>query len=171
MAEIWKPIVGFEGYEVSDQGRVRSLDRTVLRRDGVYMRVHGRPKHFSMGGHGYYGVHLSGGGAGGMRLVHRLVAIAFLEPDSTRLFTNHKDGVKTNNVVGNLEWVTKSENAIHSFRVLGQRTSLPKKPVVIGGIRYGSFYEAATALDCSAGHIHSSLAKNHKLRGMEVTLG
>ena len=173
MDEIWKPIEGHPFYEVSNLGRVRSLPRTTIRSNGVRMSMKGGIRKVTPSGWGRY---LSVGmvdasGANTRHLVHRLVALAFLPPDLSRHFTNHKNGVKTDNRLENLEWVTKSENTIHSFRVLGQRTSLPKKPVIIGGVRYGSMFEAASTLGVSAGHIDSSLRKGHKLRGMEVRLG
>jgi hypothetical protein len=51
-------------------------------------------------------------------LVHRLVALAFIpNVDDTKKEVNHKDGVKTNNHISNLEWVTSSENQIHAFKI------------------------------------------------------
>lgn len=58
--------------------------------------------------------------------IHRLVAKYFLDPpDSPDMEVNHIDGVKTNNFATNLEWVTKSENAKHAYR-LGLRHTQPK---------------------------------------------
>ena len=56
-------------------------------------------------------------------LVHRLVGIAFIPNPSGKRTINHKDGVKSNNNVSNLEWATDSENAIHAFN-----TGLRKAP-------------------------------------------
>lgn len=54
---------------------------------------------------------------------HRLCLIAFegLSPDEKKIHANHKDGVRDNNNIDNLEWNTVSENAIHSYTVLGKK--------------------------------------------------
>lgn len=59
------------------------------------------------------------------RLVHRLVAIAFIDNPNNYRDVNHIDGNKENNRVDNLEWVTASQNAIHAYR-LGLRVKPPK---------------------------------------------
>ncbi len=101
MTEKWVPIAEFLGYEVSSLGRVRS-PRQVLK----------TPKLKS----GYLSVCIHKQN----RLVHREVAKAFLgDPPFADAETNHKDGNKGNPTLANLEWVTKSENARHSYRVLG----------------------------------------------------
>lgn len=109
MDEIWKPVVGYEGlYEVSSFGAVRSLDRSA---DAGGSR--GRLLKPALKKHGYLCISLS---AYGKRLdvrVHRLVAEAFL-PSSDLPEVNHKDCIKTNNAVTNLEWVNRTGNARHA---------------------------------------------------------
>lgn len=104
--ESWRPVLGFEGaYEVSDAGYVRSIKREPIILAPRYDRV------------GYIKAALFKGGKYYPRLVHRLVAEAFLGPaPSERHEINHIDGDKTNNRVGNLEWVTRSENGKHAYR-------------------------------------------------------
>jgi hypothetical protein len=95
--EVWKPIDGSPGYQVSDQGRVRSPSRLL------------RP---GLGSHGYLGVAL---GRSRHALVHRLVIEAFRPPIDGLPHVNHLDGVKTNNRLDNLEWSNKSQNQHHAI--------------------------------------------------------
>lgn len=110
----WKPVVGYEGlYEVSDMGRVRSLHKNTKSSKvaGNIMRLHAKPK-------GYLGVSLSKNGKVSTKMVHRIVAIAFISNPFGKLTVNHKDADKQNNRVDNLEWATQLENVQHA-RALG----------------------------------------------------
>lgn len=110
--EHWKPVVGFEGlYEVSDHGRVRSLDRMTARglRKGQMM------KPFALDT-GHLRVRLSRDGRGSGPLVHRLVLEAFVGPCPDGQEGCHSDGNPENNHVGNLRWATRSENQLDSVR-------------------------------------------------------
>lgn len=115
--EIWKDIPGFEGlYQVSSHGRVRSLDtfKKVYRFGVPYLRKKkGRILKPVKHTNGYLVVQL---GRGNRRFVHRLVAEAFIENPEHKPAINHKNGIKTDNTVENLEWVTYSENQIHAKR-------------------------------------------------------
>lgn len=115
MNEEWRDIPGHEGYQVSSLGRVRScwVGGWAGRKGKWKIRKPG------LAGNGY--PHLAlGPRPGGGRFqdyVHRLVAFAFIGPRPEGMEVNHKDGVKTNNLPSNLEWVTHSENERHSIRI------------------------------------------------------
>lgn len=166
--EHWRDIAGSPGYQVSDLGRVRSLDR-VLHQQQPYgvqdRRFKGKlltPQAFS---NGYLAVYL---GRRNGNLVHRLVAIAFI-PGDTALQVNHKNGKRDDNRAVNLEWLTCSDNHRHSYR------ELPRKPhgktivVIVGGNRYDSMLDAANALGVVAGSVASALSRGHRCKGLEVT--
>jgi hypothetical protein len=110
--EKWKPIIGYEGYyEVSNHGRVRGLPRITSSNRPVL----GRDKKASFQGRGYLSAWLSKEGNESNCLIHRLVATAFLSNKSNLPEVNHKNGIKTDNGVWNLEWCTKSYNIKHGF--------------------------------------------------------
>lgn len=116
--EKWKEIEGYEGiYEVSTEGRVRSLARKCLGRPGFYAE---RKSVFLKPGvskKGYYRVLLSNGMRKNIS-VHRLVALAFVEGRTeSKNQVNHKNGDKADNTVSNLEWCTVSHNNRHARRM------------------------------------------------------
>ncbi|MDP3939861.1 MAG: NUMOD4 domain-containing protein [Deltaproteobacteria bacterium] len=166
--EEWRDVRGFEKrYQVSDLGRVRSLDRTLTDALGRTRRLVGRVLAQEVGTNGYLGVHLV---KGVRRLVHRLVAIAFL-PGGRDLQVNHKSGVRSENAATNLEWLTCSDNHQHSYRELSRKQHAKTAPVVVGGVWYPSGLAAAQALHVNAGSIQSALTRGHRCRGMEVCYG
>lgn len=112
MEEIWKPIKGFEGhYEVSNYGRIRSLDYYSVMRDGRRKTVKGRIMSQIPDRYGYPCVNLYDENHKMKHLtVHRLVAIAFIPNPNNLPVINHKDEDKTNNCVENLEWCTVKYN-------------------------------------------------------------
>ncbi|WP_079708588.1 NUMOD4 motif-containing HNH endonuclease [Paraliobacillus ryukyuensis] len=113
---IWKPVKGYEGlYEVSSNGEVKSLKRTVDFR-GFKKIVNERILKLGDSGDGYPTVYLSKNGKRNTYKVHRLVAIAFHENSDFSLQVNHIDGNKRNNHYKNLEWTTKQENIIHAHK-------------------------------------------------------
>lgn len=103
--ETWKPVVGYEGlYECSSHGRVRSV--------GGNKGQHRKPHilHQQKNHKGYMMVKLSKNDVKKDFSVHRIIASAFLENPENKPQVHHKDGVRNNNIVSNLEWVTASEN-------------------------------------------------------------
>jgi hypothetical protein len=122
-----RPVVGWEGfYEVSDDGRVYSMARTVEKSDGTTKALPGREMCRTANSKGYLYVSLSRPGARKSARVHRLVAEAFIPNPERKAEVNHIDGNRANPRLDNLEWTTRSENQAHSARVLGT-VKLPKK--------------------------------------------
>ena len=116
MKEVWKDIQGYEGlYQVSNQGRVRSLDRTVKRRNQPDLPVAGKVLSPRIGKNGYSYVILSKEAKGKTANIHRLVAEAFLDKPEGCNVVNHIDGNKENNACNNLEWCDSSKNNKHAF--------------------------------------------------------
>lgn len=123
--EIWKGVAGHEAaYEVSNQGRVRSLDRQIqvsmAMKSGlrvVYTKTRrGKliaPQLVKVTGY----VQLRIGKA--RFRIHQLVARAFCDGYAEGLVVNHKNGDKLDNRAENLEWVTRSQNSVHAYNVLG----------------------------------------------------
>ncbi len=120
--EEWKDIQGYEGkYQVSTLGRVKSLPKPRTTPGGHKYMTKERLRHFSVN-RGYQMVDLYDGVGAEVRLVHRLVAHAFIPNTERKPHVNHKDGDRGNNAVENLEWCTPSENEWHSYHVLGKKS-------------------------------------------------
>ena len=113
--EIWRDIKGYEGlYQVSNMGRVKSLERTVTRKNGRKYTVKELILKPNSDGHGYLRVDLGNGSGKGKTIkVHRLVCEAFHKNPENKPCVNHIDENKTNNTASNLEWCTYEENNNH----------------------------------------------------------
>jgi hypothetical protein len=123
--EIWRPVSGFPGYEVSDQGRVKSLARRNLQ--GAMRRARILKTDVIQG---YHLVRPALGGVKHPRLVHRLVLTAFKGERPEGCETRHLDGIRGNNSIGNLEWGTTEENRAdqkrHGTGIQGNRNPKAK---------------------------------------------
>jgi len=105
--EKWKDIIGYENlYKVSSLGNVVSLNYNNSNQSKLLVGG------FS---NGYRQVGLNGINKTKRVKVHRLVALAFIENPDKKPFVNHKNGIKTDNSVENLEWCTSMENYIHAY--------------------------------------------------------
>lgn len=115
--EIWKPVVGYEGlYEVSNFGRVKSLNCYNYKEPRI-MKLGKRQD-------GYLSVGLSKNNTQKTRIVHRLVAEAFIPNPNNLEMVNHRDEDRTNNHVENLEWCTRAYNQVYSIKLHPERKQL-----------------------------------------------
>lgn len=122
--EIWKDIPGFDGYQASTLGRIKVLRKQVI--NGKSKKLCWRKEKIlsnKPSKDGYISVCLNKTLAKKSWLAHRLVALAFLSNPDNKLFVNHKNGIKHDNQVENLEWCTRSENGIHAVET-GLHTAL-----------------------------------------------
>lgn len=106
MQRVWKPIKGYEGYyEINDIGEVRRMYKTK------------KPKILKqqIDLDGYPVVCLSVNNKKRNRKVSRLLAETFIENPNNYPVVNHKDGIKTNNIIDNLEWCSISYNTKHAY--------------------------------------------------------
>jgi hypothetical protein len=114
--EIWTPIKDYEGlYEVSNFGRVKSLPRV----GNQYTEA---IKKHQLSTPGYPCVMLSKDGEFNVRTIHRLVAVAYIPNPLNLKYVNHKNGIKTDFSIDNLEWSTKRDDILHAIRT-GLRVS------------------------------------------------
>ncbi|SLH06239.1 NUMOD4 motif-containing HNH endonuclease [Mycobacteroides abscessus] len=140
--EQWRPVVGWENlYEVSDQGRVRSLDRMVpVGRHGKPTFRAGRVLKPSPGATEYPRVTLIDAASGLKRFanIHSLVLEAFIGPRPDGMECCHNDGDRSNARLSNLRWDTRSENTLDAVR---QRTNHnAKKQTCPNGHLYDGIY-------------------------------
>jgi hypothetical protein len=113
IAEEWRSVVGFEGvYSVSNVGQIR-------RESGSNCCPKDRILKQGPSGRGYLCVRLWKNGKSNPRLSHRIVAAAFLGPCDSQQQVNHKNGIKSDNRIDNLEYVTMQQNMTHAVNVLG----------------------------------------------------
>lgn len=171
MGAEWKAIPGYEGkYEVSDKGEVRSLNYRGTNRSQVLKPL--------TSGKGYLMVGLCKNGKMHWEKIHRLVASLFIPNPGNKPQVNHLDGVKTNNVASNLEWVTGGENQVHAYRT-GLKKADPewgrtlgkvhgnagrmanRRPIIATDVRTGveTRYESAAEIERVLGVYHSDVAR------------
>lgn len=124
MTEIWKDINGYEGlYQISNLGNIKSLARKTknqyCKSDSIMEK--------RLSKNGYYRIGLFKNKHQKHFAIHRLVAEAFIPNPSNLPCVNHKDEIKTNNVVDNLEWCTVEYNNTYGNRVKNMCKSKEKK--------------------------------------------
>lgn len=150
--EIWKDVLGYETkYQVSSYGRIKSIG-------------HGYPKTLSLleNSAGYNAIQFYQKTGSKRFLIHRLVALAFLPNPENKPAVNHINGKKKDNRLENLEWVTLSDNILHSYRISPSH----KEKIKVNSRRieitneetnevktYGSLCEAAEAIKVCKGNL------------------
>lgn len=180
--EEWRDISGFEGYyQVSNLGRVRSLDRENVRSGKGYRTIKGRVLKQLLAGRGYCYVNFSVDGVYSRHYVHRLVANAFIDNPNNKREVNHKDGNKLNNIVSNLEWVNSLENNRHA-RAIGLINFTEKQqvafkeyvenksnPVIVDGyIRFVSERAAAKYIGVNQSVVNYAIKHNRMCKGHSI---
>ena len=148
MTEEWRTIEGYDAYEVSNFGRVRSKDRYVNIRSygqrlipGQILKGESNPHR-----HGYWMVSLCSKSKHRNFQIHRLVAQAFIPNPENKPQVNHIDNNPANNRADNLEWVTAQEN--NDWKVACGRSGNPnKKPIKATNIKTGETLIFESSLD------------------------
>lgn len=169
--EVWKPVVGYEGYyEVSNLGRIKSVERTVIMKNGVLRPIHERIMRPSAQKTGYLNITLSKCGELQRHVrVHRLVAEAFIPNPNNLPEVNHKDENKQNNRADNLEWCDRRYNNIYGTAKLramitqGKPVLQLKDGKIING--WPSAGMAAAFTDATQGGISSCCRGEMKTSG------
>lgn len=113
--EIWRAIDGYNYYEISDLGNVRSKDRLIVTINGNSYIKRGhqlKPKRHK---DGYLFITLTDKNNRKNHYLHRLVANSFIENEENKPQVNHLNGNKTDNTIENLEWATNAENSRHAY--------------------------------------------------------
>lgn len=152
--EKWLPIQGFEGmYEIANTGLIRSLDRTAKGRRGVIkgQLITGYKTSF-----GYRQVILWKNDKKYKRWVHRLVLETFLRPAKSGEQANHINGIKNDNRLKNLEWVTASENALHAYAI-GLRKS--PRETKVKCIETGEVFKTVAEAARSVNSTHNAIGR------------
>lgn len=123
MNEIWKDIEGFEWfYMVSNLWRIKSIDRNILYKKNERFY---KWKILTSTTKNYIFVHLSNKNKERKRmLAHRIIAKAFIPNPENKPFINHKNWIRNDNRVDNLEWCTCKENNRHAYFILKKQSKL-----------------------------------------------
>lgn len=168
--EIWKPVINYKGfYEISNFGRVRSVDREFIKRNGTKVNYKGRLIKVETTYQGYKRVRLSKRGIDQKYNVHRLVAEAFIGPYPDGKVINHIDENRANNYFENLEYVTQKENINYGNRtqkmIESQSVKIKGTNLKTGEVIYFSSMSEAKRKSNGYfhdGHISQTIKGKHK---------
>lgn len=164
MSELWLPIIGFEGrYEVSNLGRVKSLERYEYKPNGkLHQHRIERILKPCKNRRGYSLVVLCKDGLKFPKLIHRLVAEAFIKNPDNLPVVDHIDTNPENNHVENLRWVTIKENCMNTLTRIHNSDS--KK----GHKCYLSHHSKEARQKISKAHKGKPLSEEHKRKLSEA---
>ena len=169
--EIWRDIKGYEGhYQISNLGNAKSFKFGKILALKTAKTIHG-----------YLYFTLCKNGFAKKIVVHRLVAIVFISNPQNKICINHKNGIKTDNKVDNLEWVTYKENYIHALKngltrqhkwtgKFGYENNRSKKinQYCAKTLKYlksfGSYHEVARKMNCGYEKIYCAVKRKTKTR-------
>ena len=138
--EVWKIIAGYENYLISNFGRVKSLGYNYLGKNNKKCFKNSRIlKTFFNKKNNYSGIRLRNNKILKTFTIHRLVAVSFIKNPENKKTVNHKNGIRSDNRIENLEWMTYSENIQHSYTSLNRKgANLGKSQIEIFGINNGN---------------------------------
>lgn len=144
---MWKEIAEFPGYFVNEAGQVKGLKGWILKPGKA--------------GNGYLTVSCCKNGKHYTQAVHRLVALAFIDNPDGKPQVNHKNGIKTDSRIENLEWSTRSENINHAYDT-GLINNIT--PVIATHVKTGAVIRFASQIEAERnGFDHGGI--NHALKG------
>jgi hypothetical protein len=170
--EIWKDVIGFEdAFQVSNLGRIKrkAFNFNIFNGVNSFRKAHIVKPQLRVGG--YYHVSLSYKGKVYTKLVHRLVAMAFIPNPNNYPQVNHKDEDKANNCVENLEWCTAKYNSNYGTRVerhkrlVGKTVRQIDSEIGICIKTYFSMGEASEKTGIDRGSINNCCLGNRKSAG------
>jgi len=189
LKERWRKFPINKNYEISNRGKVRSIDRWVINKNGRKHWINGKRLKPQKWKSGYLFVTISHPQTGQKQYsIHRLVAITWIKNKENLPQVNHKKGNKKNNYYKELEWCTQAQNNLHAYRTgikkhhkcwkgkSGYKHNKSKEVIVYNLRtgkeihRYGSTHEAGrkcgisqgTVSNCCLGKIYGYLGKGYK---------
>jgi HNH endonuclease len=152
----WSPCIEASGYWVSDTGLIKN--------------PHGRVLLGKTCTNGYRCVVFKRRGKN--HLIHRLVLSAFVRPAEGKETANHKNGVRSDNRLENLEWISHSDNIKHSHAELNRKPHSWSTPVVLtrgeDKAQFDNMHDAAKFLGVVHGSVRSAFVEKHLCRGYTV---
>lgn len=175
--EKWIQVSGYEElYSISSLGRLRAHEKV----NGKGQTLSPKILKPTDNGHGYRIFNFRKDNIPKIILIHRVVALHFVDNPDNKPYVNHKNGIKWDNRAINFEWVTKSENALHLFNTLGYRVwhkgksgiirsnSRPVEQYDINGSlisQFPSIRIAATTTNIHFSNIHACIDGRRKIAG------